>query len=264
MTGAAHLRDSGPTVVLAPRGHPERAFAWGHSWQVGTAAYWVAVTEAAAIDGTLRRGPHRHRLGRNLAEEVAACLLGGHGMPYETGLAAYHAVRDAGLLTRCPDDHELERELRKPLDIGGRAVHYRFPAQRARRLAAALHRLRTQAPPTKSHELRDWLMLVPGIGPKTAGWIVRNHLGSDDVAIIDVHVRRAGVAASVFDRAWTPTSDYQRLEAFFLAWAAHGGVRAGDLDAIIWSEQAHTARISDRRAHGVTSSRLPDAGTEWL
>jgi N-glycosylase/DNA lyase len=264
MTPAVRLRDSGPTVVLAPLGHPKRAFAWGHSWQVGTAAYWVAVTEAAAIDGTLRSGPHRHRLGENLAEEVAACLLGGYGMPYETGLAAYQAVRDAGLLTRCPDNRELERVLREPLDIGGRVVHYRFPAQRARRLAAALHQVRTQAPPTESRELRDWLLLVPGIGPKTAGWIVRNHLGSDDVAIIDMHVLRAGIAASVFDRAWTPTSDYRRLEAFFLAWAAHGGVQAADLDAIIWSERAGAARISSRPARGVISSRMSDAKTEWL
>ncbi|UWZ36408.1 hypothetical protein Drose_36155 [Dactylosporangium roseum] len=206
------------------------------------------MTEAAAADGTLRRGPHRHRLGRNLAEEVAACLLGGHGMPYETGLAAFHAVRDAGLLTRCADEGELERVLRAPLDVSGRTVHYRFPAQRARWLAAALRYVSTQRPPTISHELRDWLLPVAGIGPKTAGWIVRNHLGSDEVAIIDVHVLRAGTDAGVFDPAWRPTVDYPRLEAFFLAWAGQGGVRAADLDAVIWSERAHAARVPGRRA----------------
>ncbi|WP_173154269.1 8-oxoguanine DNA glycosylase [Phytohabitans suffuscus] len=205
------------------------------------------MTEAAAADGTLRDGPHRHRLGGDLAEEVAACLLSGHGMPYETGLAAFHAVRDAGLLTRCPDERELEWVLRAPLDVGGRTVHYRFPTQRARWLAAALRHVCTQRPPKNSHELRDWLMLAPGIGPKTAGWIVRNHLGSDDVAIIDVHVLRAGTNAGVFDPAWTPISDYPRLEAFFLAWAGYGGVRAADLDAVIWSERAHSARVPGRR-----------------
>jgi N-glycosylase/DNA lyase len=247
MTLAVRLRDSGPTVVLAPPGHPKRAFAWGHSWQVGTAAYWVAITEAAAADGTLGRGPHRHRLGRDLAEEVAACLLGGHGMPYETGLAAFYAVRDAGLLTRPSDERELERVLREPLDVGGRTVHYRFPAQRARWLAAALRQVCTQMPPTNPQDLRDWLLLVPGIGPKTAGWIVRNHSGSDDVAIIDVHVLRAGLDAGVFDPSWTPTSEYPRLEAFFLAWAGRGGVRAADLDAVIWSERAYAARVPGKR-----------------
>jgi thermostable 8-oxoguanine DNA glycosylase len=170
-------------------------------------------------------------------------LLGGYGMPYETGLAAFRAVRDAGLLTRCSHERDLEWVLRQPLHVGGRAVRYRFPAQRARSLAAALRHIRTQEPPRKAHELRDWLLLVPGIGPKTAGWIVRNHLDSDDVAIIDVHVLRAGACAGVFDPTWTPVSDYARLEAFFLAWAHHGGVRAADLDAVIWSEQAHAARV---------------------
>ncbi len=246
MTLAACLRDRGPIVILAPPGQTERALAWGHSWQIGTAAYWVAVTEAAAADGTLRHGPRRHRLGRDLAEEVGACLLGGHGMPSEIGLAAFRAVRDAGLLARASQDHELERVLREPLEVGGRTVHYRFPRQRARWLAAALHHVWTQMPPARADELRDWLLLVPGIGPKTAGWIVRNHLGSDDVAIIDVHVLRAGVDAGVFDPTWTPACDYARLEAFFLAWARHGGVPAADLDAVIWSERARAARVPGR------------------
>lgn len=248
MTLATCLRDPGPTVVLAPAGHPARTLAWGHSWQLGTAAYWVAVTKAAVTDGTLRQGPRRHRLGRDLAEEVGACLLGGHGLPYELGLAAFRAVRDAGLLARASKAHQLERVLREPLEVGGRTVHYRFPRQRARWLAAALHHVWTQVPPAGTEELRDWLLLLPGIGPKTAGWIVRNHLGSDDVAIIDVHVRRAGIAAGVFDSTWKPARDYARLEAFFLAWAHYGGVGAADLDAVIWFEQARGTKVPGRGA----------------
>lgn len=36
------LRDPGPEVVLTSRGFPQRAVRWGHCWQIGTAAYWVA------------------------------------------------------------------------------------------------------------------------------------------------------------------------------------------------------------------------------
>ena len=43
--------------------------------------------------------------------------------------------------------------------------------------------------------LRDWLLAIPGIGPKTASWIVRNRTGSSAVAIIDVHILRAGTSA---------------------------------------------------------------------
>ena len=84
--------------------------------------------------------------------------------------------------------------------------------------------------------------VAPGLGPKTASWVVRNHYGSDDVAVLDVHVIRAGVAAGVFDPAWTPGRHYRRMEQLFLAWADQDDVSAADLDAVIWAEQAAAAR----------------------
>ena len=49
-----------------------------------TPAYWTYQVIARRICGT----PVRYRLGRNLAEEVAACLLGGHGIPAAVGVSA--------------------------------------------------------------------------------------------------------------------------------------------------------------------------------
>jgi thermostable 8-oxoguanine DNA glycosylase len=211
---------------------------WGHGWQVGTAAYWIALTENAVRDGRLPTSPGRHRIGGDLAEEVAACLLGGHGLPHQVGLAAFEAVRAEGLLRGPVTLQAIEAVLRRPLRVGSRTVRYRFPAQRAGYLAAALTRLHTQTPPATARALRDWLLDLPGIGPKTAGWIVRNHLGSGDVAVIDIHVLRAGIEAAVFDPSWTPARQYSLLEALFLAWARHGAVNAADLDAVVWAERA--------------------------
>ncbi len=237
------LRDQGPEVTLAPAGFPERAVRWGHGWQVGTAAYWVALTQAAIQDGRLPASAARHRIGADLAEEVAACLLGGHGLPHQVGRAAFEAVRAAGLLHRPAAPQVIEQVLRQPLRVGTGNVRYRFPAQRAAYLAAALTRLQEQTPPESARTLRGWLLELPGIGPKTASWIVRNHLGSGEVAIIDIHVLRAGVDASVFDRSWTPARHYDLLEALFLAWARHGGVSAADLDAVIWAERSQMPHI---------------------
>lgn len=242
MATVSSLRDPGPEVVLAPGGFPPRTARWGHCWQVGTAAYWVALTETAVQDGRLPGSPARHRTGADLAEEVAACLLGGHGLPHQVGRAAFEVVRAAGLLHRPVTPQPIETVLRQPLRVGARTIRYRFPAQRAAYLAAALTRLQTQAPPASARPLRDWLLELPGIGPKTAGWIVRNHLGSGEVAIIDIHVLRAGIDASVFDPSWTPARHYGLLEAMFLAWARHGEVSAADLDAIIWAERARIPR----------------------
>ena len=92
--------------------------------------------------------------------------------------------------------------------------------------------------PDTPRDIRDWLVDAPGVGPKTASWIVRNRFACDEVAIIDIHIRRAGEAAGVFDRRWRVERDYPKYEALFLAWAEHGGVRASILDACIWSELA--------------------------
>jgi N-glycosylase/DNA lyase len=234
------LRDPGPEVVLRPKDYPPRVVHWGHCWQVGTPAYWVALTTAARQEDHPDLRLTRHRLGATLAEEIAACLLGGHGMPHQVGLAAFEAVRDAGLLSRPSDSAEIEAVLRTPLRADGRLLRYRFPAQRARYLSIALQRLMDERPPSAPRRLRDWLLNLPGVGPKTAAWIVRNHLDSDEVAIIDIHLLRAGVDAAIFDPDWRPPRDYHQLETMFLAWAAQGQVRPADLDAVIWSERARS------------------------
>jgi N-glycosylase/DNA lyase len=208
------LRDPGPEVTLAPSGCPPRTVRWGHGWQIGTPAYWITLTTAEP--------PRQHQLGGCLAEEIAACLLGGHGMPHQMGLAAFERVRSLlGTADR--------------IEPALRGLHYRFPAQKAVYLTAALAALKSGRPPSAARELRDWLRHLPGIGPKTASWIVRNHLGSGEVAIIDIHILRAGIRAGVFGPSWTPVRHYALLEAMFLAWAAHGHVSAADLDATIWS-----------------------------
>jgi thermostable 8-oxoguanine DNA glycosylase len=77
-------------------------------------------------------------------------------------------------------------------------------------------------------------MEIEGIGPKTASWIVRNWLGSDDVAILDIHVIRACQAIGVFPSEVALSSEYAKLEQRFLDFSKGLGVRASILDAVIW------------------------------
>lgn len=234
---SARLLDPGPTVELAGCGEV-RTVRWGQPWQFDTPAYWVAQAE-------MFRPIDNYRIGSNLAEEVAACILGGYGLPALVGVRAFETVRDAGLLDqdRSVTAVELERVLRTPLQIDDRFVRYRFPRQRAHRVAAALERLRGARPPAQGVQLRDWLLRLPGVGPKTASWIARNHTGTDEIAIIDVHVLRAGQRAGVFDPSWTAARDYRRCEALFVAWARFGGVRASVIDACIWSQLSRNGSI---------------------
>src|SRR5262245_36718563 len=72
---------------------------WGRVDALYTPAYWFGQLWLASEQPTSLG----YRLGRSLIEEVVACLLGGHGIPAEVGIAAFHRLRDAGF-TRHPCD----------------------------------------------------------------------------------------------------------------------------------------------------------------
>lgn len=219
--------------------------AWGQPWQYLSAAYWVGMTEDWRQHNPEQERPHR--LGSTFSEELVACMLGGHGVTFEMNIAAFRILRDSGLTAGAgATESELSEVLHQPLIIGDRSVLYRYPNQKASRIAEALERVRNEALPDAPLDVREWLMTFRGIGPKTASWIVRNHFGTDDVAIIDIHIQRAGIQAGVFDPRWSPTRDYWTMESAFLAWARIGKVSAGDLDAVIWIHKAVNAR---RRSH---------------
>jgi N-glycosylase/DNA lyase len=225
---------------------------WGEEWQLGTAAFWVQ--QAAEFPA----GVGRHRLGASLREEVAVCMLGGYGVPGPVGNAAFVALRDAGMLAEGLTEDAMAEGmttvLARQLDVSGRKTRYRFHQQRPRRLAAALAGLaawESEAPELEDLALRDRLMMLPGVGPKTASWVVRNHRDSDAVAIVDIHVQRAGVTAGVFCAGWALPRHYDRFESAFLDWASLASVSAADLDAAIWrllsTLARHRGRIAARR-----------------
>lgn len=222
-----------------------RTIDWMDESCLGSAAFWVGETRR-------RPRPQTYRMGRTLAEEISLCLLGGYGVNEAMSTGAFWAVRDARLLDTesPPTSAEVEEVLRQPLAIAGyaRPVRYRFPSQRAKRVAAAVAALGEEPPPPdlSPRDLRNWLTRLPGVGLKTASWAARNVTRSDDIAVIDIHIRRAGIVAGVFDPNWTLPRDYTVFEEAFCGWAAAGGVPTADMDACVWSTLARlgtTARL---------------------
>lgn len=206
----------------------------GQEWQLGTAAYWESVAH--------RTPPAvSHRLGASLAEEIGICMLGGYGIPSALANAAFLRLRQENIFVNGakPTAYEIEALLRQPFPLGSSERKYRFPRQKAHRLSAALKALTIGNTPTDELGLRDWLLLQDGIGPKTASWIVRNTCNSDKVAIIDIHIIRAGVAAGVFSDNWSVAGDYELYEQAFLQWAQHAQLRASHFDACIWASLAY-------------------------
>jgi len=205
---------------------------WGRIESAMTPAFWAAQCWYAESAGMFAPT----RLAATIEREVAACLLGGYGMPAEVGWAAYVRLLELGLLDGTPTESELSVVLAQPLSVNGREVRYRFVSQKARYLAGTLQSL-TEEPLedfSSGRALRDRLVRCPGIGPKTASWVARNWLGADDVAILDVHVVRACIRVGVMPQGADPARNYRLLEDRFLAFAHALDVRPSILDGIIW------------------------------
>jgi thermostable 8-oxoguanine DNA glycosylase len=223
-----------------------------------SAAFWAVLAWQRRITATRQDS---HALGRNLREEVAACLLGGHGMPAEVGLAAFELIRSEGLLNGGTFDPSVfETALRTPLRVGSRLVRYRFPVVRARQLASTLAMMEQEAPPAEPTALRNWLMAFPGIGPKTASWIVRNRHADARVAILDIHLIRACQILGLFPMTVRLPRDYNQLEGTFLKLAEALGVLPGDLDAVIWYEMRLAPELVERELLGASFTHVVTTG----
>lgn len=203
---------------------------WGSASEFFTPAFWKHQTQ---IQESLNRYTD-HCLGRTLPEEIAACILGGYGIPAELGLAAFYRVRDEGLITRPSSVEKIEIVLSQPFQFGEKSRKYRFARQRAKYLFTALKASSEMDANSSDIELRNWLLTLPGIGPKTASWIVRNHLNSPNVAILDIHLVRAGIRMNLFQETEEVSKNYFSMEQKFLEFCRAIESPANILDAIIW------------------------------
>jgi len=192
---------------------------WGLAEDVFTPAFWKYQTQLKRMaNGEIQD----FRLGFSLLEEVSVCLLGGYGMPAELGLAAFKRLRDQGLLDGTARPSDIENALSDPFDVFGKPRKYRFARQKSRYLANSL-------------------------GPKTASWVVRNYFGSDDVAILDVHIVRAGIEFGLFKVDTDPSRNYYELENRLLMFCAAIEEPVSFLDAIMWDYMRRIGPTANRR-----------------
>ncbi len=223
---------------------------WGLTEDIGSPAYWAAQAWMWEIEA-----PEHYRLGRSLEEELIACLLGGYGIPAEVGLAAYERVRavNAEEPDRLLDAETVLGLLKEPLILKGRPVRYRFANQKSAYLSASMRKLRELDHAAPDRHLRDALTTLPGVGPKTASWVVRNWRSSDSVSILDIHILRAGRILKIFPKTWSVEKHYLQLEDAFLRFAKDISVKASILDSVMW--------MNMRQIPGAILRRLIDPET---
>ncbi|MEO1089339.1 MAG: hypothetical protein AAFX81_01800 [Pseudomonadota bacterium] len=204
---------------------------WGRLEHIGSPAYWASQAWIWEIEE-----PDHFRIGKSFEGELLACLLGGYGSKAEVGLAAYYRLES--MLRVDPSalrsEAKVLRALSAPFRVNRREVRYRFARQKARYIAASFSRVGAIDRSVPDRELRDSLTGLPGVGPKTASWVVRNWRQSDAVSVLDVHIIRAGRGLGLFPPHWRVQTRYEALERRYLDFARAIGARASILDSVMW------------------------------
>lgn len=220
---------------------------WEDAGRLYTKSYWeVQYYLAKQVFST-------YRLGSNLQEEIVACLLGGYGLKAEIGLLAFHRMRNLHLIHSNVSLTEIEDAISRPFSFNGKKVHYRFPRQKAKYIYSFLQR-KDLADFERAHGcmLRNKLMTINGIGPKTASWIARNYSNCEDVAIVDIHIYRAGRLAGFIDRKWDVQRDYFKIEESFLKFCHSINASPAIMDSIMWNQM----KVSGRRVIKMLNQKL--------
>lgn len=207
---------------------------WGNVSKPYTPAFWKALAFLEEPELDLR-------LGTSPWEEAAACALCTHGIPSEIGLAAFHHLKQKGLLEPATSSHsDIYQLLSAPLMIDGKSVRYRFAAAKSRTIAEILQLPESAFGVSSGRELRRILMGIHGIGMKIGSWIARNLTLAQDLAVLDIHILRAGTKTGLFsaDTSDTPRTDreYLALEEKFIHFSGILETNPAVLDFIMWSQ----------------------------
>ena len=214
---------------------------WGRCDQLFTPAYWK-VQYHLHEDIFCK---DFYRMSDNLIEEICSCILGGFGIKSEMAVLAFERLRDLDLLLPGTSFGQLHVALTVPFFYKSHWVRYRFPKQKAKYLAELLNRGDLHLIPGENdYNLREWLLTVSGIGMKTASWVTRNWLNSRNVAILDIHIYRAGLLAGFFNTTKCLTKDYKKMERNYLDFSSALGVDAANLDALIWLQLKETNELA--------------------
>jgi N-glycosylase/DNA lyase len=208
---------------------------WGDPWALFTPAYWRAQAWMTQSDD---HKTNKYLARDSVVEELGFCMLGGFGITAELATSAFERCKHTGLFTRLETQVEVWTEaLSAPLTISGRSVKYRYPNQKARFLASAMAYVQqNQLKLNSGKVLRGQLLEIQGVGYKTASWVTRNVLDSDDVAILDIHLIRAGRLCGLFSAKDHVQRDYLSMEERFLQFSRALQLRPAILDCLIWDE----------------------------
>lgn len=184
--------------------------------------------------------------------EYSACVLGSR-VSQDIGTTFTEALREQGLYPGAGSRQlrtfaqETEQVLTTRRIVRGRPHGYPFPAARARVLGNAASvfysaregLLRTiSSEPCRGLGHRRWLhQHAPGLGPKQASLFLRNALGAEELAVLDVHILRYGCIVGLWSSTEVRASSirwYELAEERVRLHAAQLGLSVFEFDITAW------------------------------
>ena len=190
-----------------------------------------------------------------IESELLFCLLGGFGITYEHGRSATEVIWQLRPFSDEWEDHDLFDAVSValmqsqfgPTKADGTLRRFRFPLQKASIIVKARRWLRRNDPLyqrlvviSSCRERRKVLSNCPGVGLKTASWLLRNLGLGAELATIDIHILRAlSEAGRVPDDIRMPR-DYELVEEAFLKWCNELHASPAAFDLFVWHWQRGT------------------------
>lgn len=224
------------------------------SWMSAQRSATVALEEAWRVCADLYAAATVPPSGLSRASferELIFCLLSGFSVSYEHALSASELVAALEPFEKRWSARKLEERLQielsrpqfEPRRRDGSLRRYRFPTAKARLLVGAREWLSSSGDIVAKltgtgdeGERRRILCGCPGVGPKTASWLLRNLGLGADLAILDIHLLRALRAAGRIGEVSLPR-DYERAERAFLDWCRELNAPAAAFDLFVWDWQ---------------------------
>jgi thermostable 8-oxoguanine DNA glycosylase len=231
--------DEPPAVRTKTLGTSPIPLDWAAVWKVYGRIYQDRLSELIAASSP------------NLEHELLFCILGGHGVSFELARSAAAKLRELDVFAREWEQQvledrvreELERPQFSPLRNDGSFRRYRFPSRKAFLVAGAASWVNRHRPLAEwlraigSEEgRREFMCQCPGVGLKSASWLLRNAGLAQNLAVIDIHVLRALTAAGRINGVRLP-HDYLAVENQFLEWCAELAAPPAAMDLLLWEWQ---------------------------
>ena len=233
-------RDSNSANTLEASRVPDSSPSIGDAWRVVADLYCEAVR------------PSWSSACQEIEGELLFCLLGGFGVTYEHGRSAAAVISRLEPFSEDWDDdalfeaivRALMRPQFEPRRQDGSFRRYRFPRHKASMIVNARRWLRDNAPLNERlltiggcKARRELLSECPGVGLKTASWVLRNLGLGSGLAIIDTHVLRALSDSGRVPETVRLPRDYELAENAFLKWCEELRAPPAAFDLFVWHWQ---------------------------